>query len=260
MWYRISKQVDKVSRPLFIFDIDDTLLTTGAKIIVKKGDRTVVELTPAEFNTFDLENNPIILKDKELSGPGSYNFDFSQFMDSILFQKTSAPITPMIGKVKALLSFLKSNPNGKIIFNTARSDFDAKEPVLQTFEKLGLPMDPSQDKYIHVNRSGNYSDKIPTSQKKNKLLLDRYLSPGHNFTSVHFWDDDAKNLDAFLDLPNQADHLQGLPLKAYRVKHDGSTEVWNKQAKQRYEEEIKKKTESTAEKLDVPALTQEPSQ
>lgn len=257
MWYRIAK-LNPDSRPLFIFDIDDTLLTTGAKILVKKGNRTVVELTPAEFNTFDLENNPIILKDKELSGPGVYNFDFSQFMDSMLFQKTSEPIKPMIGKVKALLGFLNANPNGKIIFNTARSDFDAKEPVLETFENLGLPMDPSQNKYIHVNRSGNYTDKIPTSQKKNKLLLDRYLHPGHNFTSVHFWDDDAKNLDAFLNLPNQADHLKGLPLKAYRVKHDGSTEVWNDKARLKYEQQLAEKTKQTADKLNVEALPQDP--
>ena len=101
-----------------------------------------------------------------------------------------------------------------------------------------------------------------TSEKKNELLLNRYLTPGHNFTSVHFWDDDAKNLDAFMNLTNREDaqHLRDLKLQAYRVKHDGSTEVWNNEAKKRFDEQLQKKTQETAENLDVPALPQEPKQ
>ena len=259
MWYRIAKEIDRVSRPLFIFDIDDTLVTTGAEILVKRDNRIVTSLKPAEYNTFDIENNPIILADEQKYGPGNYAFDYTQFMDSLLFEETSKPIAPMIRKVKALM---KLNPNGVVIFNTARSDFDAKEPVLRAFEKEGLPMDPTMDNYIHINRSGNITEKMPTAEKKNQLLLNRYLTPGHNFTSVHFWDDDAKNLDAFLKLTDRqdAEHLQGLNLHAYRVKHDGSTEVWNDQARKRYEDEVKKKTENTAENLNVPALPQEPNQ
>jgi hypothetical protein len=93
MWYRIAKEIDRVSRPLFIFDIDDTLVTTGAEILVKRGDRIVASLKPAEYNTFDIENNPIILADKAKYGPGDYTFDYTQFMDSLLFEKTSKPIS-----------------------------------------------------------------------------------------------------------------------------------------------------------------------
>ena len=258
MWYRIAKEIDRVSRPLFIFDIDDTLVTTGAEILVKRGDRVIASLKPAEYNTFDIENNPIIRADKEKYGPGDYTFDYTQFMDSRLFKKTSKPIDPMIRKVKALMN----HPNAVVIFNTARSDFDAKEPVLRAFEKQGLPMDPAMENYIHINRSGNITGKMPTSEKKNELLLNRYLTPGHNFTSVHFWDDDAKNLDAFMNLTNREDaqHLRDLKLQAYRVKHDGSTEVWNNEAKKRFDEQLQKKTQETAENLDVPALPQEPKQ
>jgi len=253
MWYRIAKR-NPDSRPLFIFDIDDTLVTTAAKILVKRDNRIVAELTPAEYNTFDIQNNPIILKDQQTFGPGIYDFDYSQFMDSLLFQKTSAPIAPMIRKVKALL---KNNPHGVIIFNTARSDFDSPVPVLNTFKDLGLPMDKNDPQKIHVNRSGNYRDKIPTSEKKNKLLLDKYLTPGHQFTSVHFWDDDAKNLDAFLRL-NEQEHLKDLNLKAYRVKHDGSTEVWNDKARQRFEQQLAEQTKEVANNVGVPALPQNP--
>jgi hypothetical protein len=259
MWYRIAKEIDRVSRPLFIFDIDDTLVTTGAEILVKRGDRVIASLKPAEYNTFDIEKNPIILADEAKYGPGDYTFDYTQFMDSLLFEETSKPIAPMIRKVKALMN---RNPNGVVIFNTARSDFDAKEPVLRAFEKEGLPMDPAMENYIHINRSGNITGKMPTSEKKNELLLNRYLTPGHNFTSVHFWDDDAKNLDAFMNLTNREDaqHLRDFKLQAYRVKHDGSTEVWNNEARKRFDEQLQKKTQETAENLDVPALPQEPKQ
>jgi hypothetical protein len=258
MWYRIAKK-NPDPRPLFIFDIDDTLVTTEAKILVKKGERTVVELTPAEFNTFDLENNPIILKDKELSGPGTYNFDFSQFMDSELFQETSKPIEPMINKVKALQKYVQKNPNAKIIFNTARSDFDAAEPVLNTFKDLGLNMDPAQEKYIHINRSGNYTDKIPTAEKKNKLLVEKYLPPGHDFTSVHFWDDAEENLYTYKKL-NQFEHLKNLPLYAYLVKEGGKTQVWNDEAIKKYEAEVAKKEKQSAENLNLQSEPEEPNQ
>ena len=52
-------------KKLRIFDFDDTLFETEAKVILKKADGTVSEITPAEYAVYEPQ-------------PGD-TFDFSQF-------------------------------------------------------------------------------------------------------------------------------------------------------------------------------------
>ena len=52
-------------KKLRIFDFDDTVFETDGKVILKKADGTVQEITPAEYALYDPE-------------PGD-TFDFSQF-------------------------------------------------------------------------------------------------------------------------------------------------------------------------------------
>ena len=53
-----------------IFDIDDTLFTTDAKIIVNKPTGEVLELTPAQFNQFKQEPGDKIKGDCREPGGG----------------------------------------------------------------------------------------------------------------------------------------------------------------------------------------------
>ena len=62
---------------LTIFDIDDTLMHTTAKIAVKLNGKVVRELTNQEFNTYQLKKGE--------------QFDFGQFRDAKKFKEESKP-------------------------------------------------------------------------------------------------------------------------------------------------------------------------
>ncbi len=104
---------------LTIFDIDDTLFHTTAKILVKKDGKVVKELDNKEFNQY-------ILK------PGE-EFDFHQFKSAEKFHKESKPIARMLAKAKMILKNSLNNPKSKVIIVTARGDFDDRDTFLATF-------------------------------------------------------------------------------------------------------------------------------
>ena len=75
---------------LVIFDIDDTLLHTTAKINVVKDGRVVRSLTNQEFNNYKLQ-------------PGE-EFDFGEFRNARKFEEESIPIGPMLDKLRSDLA------------------------------------------------------------------------------------------------------------------------------------------------------------
>ena len=101
---------------LTIFDIDDTLFHTTAKIKVVKDGKVIKSLTNQEFNSYKLQ-------------PGE-QFDFGEFRNAEKFRRESQPIAPMIAKLKAIL---RNAGDSKVIMLTARADFDDKELFLKTF-------------------------------------------------------------------------------------------------------------------------------
>ena len=117
---------EAAGKGLTIFDIDDTLFHTNAKVFVKKDDKVIHTLTNQEFNTYKL-------KDGE-------EFDFGEFRSAKLFQQTSTPIGKMIKRAKAIIK--RAIPKGsKVIMATARSDFDDRDTFLDTFRAHGIDID-----------------------------------------------------------------------------------------------------------------------
>ena len=74
---------------LTVFDIDETLFQTKAKIKVMKDGKVVKTLTNFEFNSYKLQQGE--------------TYDFGQFKDAKFFAKTSTPIGRMIAKAKAII-------------------------------------------------------------------------------------------------------------------------------------------------------------
>jgi|LakMenE18May11ns_1017448.scaffolds.fasta_scaffold9909975_2 hypothetical protein len=172
-----DKQSEKID--LIIFDIDDTLMHTTARIKVVKDGRTVRELTNQQFNTYELK-------------PGE-SFDFGEFRSAEKFRKESKPIKPMVAKLKNILEF---HPNAKVIMLTARADFDNKQLFLQTFRDLGIDMSR-----VHVHRAGNLpGDAIPAEKKA--VWVRRYLDTG-KYRHVRLYDDSMTNLIVFKNLRKQ---------------------------------------------------------
>jgi len=183
---------------LTIFDIDDTLFHTTAKIGVVKDGKKVKELTNQQFNTYKLK--------------AGEKFDFGQFKDADKFYKESQPINKMLDKAKAILKNVGKKPGSRIVIITARNDFNNKQKFLKTFTKHGLDM-----RKIRVERAGKITDVSNVALKK-VIIIRNYLNTG-NFKRVRLFDDSMANLRAFLNM--QKDFPQ-VKFEAFFAKPDGS--------------------------------------
>lgn len=185
---------------LHVMDIDDTLLHTNAQIHVKdaKG-KTVKKLSNQEFNDHKLEKG--------------HHYDFSEFRDSDKFNKESKPIQPMLDTLNRIHGKIKNklSPNSRVIMNTARSDFDHKEPVLAKFKQHGVDMDS-----IHIHRSGNEAgNDLPA--KKKLVAIRKHLDSG-KYKHAHMYDDSKTNLNHFLGLQKEYPHIK---FHAWHVDENG---------------------------------------
>ena len=177
---------------LSVWDIDDTLFTSKTNIYVIKNNQIVKKLSTSEYNSYKLR-------------PGEV-FDYSEFRDASLFFHNAKPISQSISKVKGILE----SRNIMLLALTARSDFNDKGLFLQKFKLYGLDMSTPLS---HVARSGNLG--LPTAAGK-KEVLDQCLNT-KKFKHTVMFDDDTRNLDAFLSL--QASH-KNITFRAYAV-HKG---------------------------------------
>ena len=186
---------------LTIFDIDDTLFHTTAKVAVKKDGKVVRELSNQEFNDYKLK-------------PGE-EFDFGQFRNAKKFKEESKPIGRMFAKAKAILRNTENKPNSRVIIVTARDDFDDKEVFLDTFRKYGFNIDK-----VRVERAGKIQgDYIPAIKKV--IIIHNYLKTGL-FARVRLIDDSMTNLREFLKLQKT---FPDIKFEAFFANADGSVKV-----------------------------------
>lgn len=169
------KKQDKEVRTLNIWDIDDTLAKTAARVHVKKDGKIVKVLEPGEYNNYKLKSG------EEL--------DFAQFRSGKIFRDTFKPISNVLDRAKEIIA--RQPENSESIILTARADFDDHKEFLQAFRDHGFPIDQ-----VYVERAGNVAKNNPKSPAHiNKgVILKRYLSSG-KWSRVRMWDDSEKNLD-----------------------------------------------------------------
>ena len=183
---------------LNVFDIDDTLFHTTAKISVIKDGKPVKELSNQEFNTYQLKSGE--------------SFDFSQFRDSEKFYQESKPISRMLDKVSIILKRSESNPLSKVVIVTARANFNDKNKFLDTFRKHKFDIDK-----VRVERAGNINDVHDVAFKK-VIIIRNYINT-NMFNKVRLFDDSMANLKAFLKLKSEFPNVQ---FEAYFAKTDGT--------------------------------------
>jgi hypothetical protein len=164
---------------LTIFDIDDTLFHTTAKILIKKKGKVIHSLTTSEFNSYQLK-------------PGETE-DFSEFADAEKFYREATPIKKMFAKAKSIVKNTASHPNSKVVIVTARNDFDDRERFLDTFRKYGFDIDK-----VRVERAGKIAGQFIPAFKK-AIIIKNYLDT-KQFSKVRLFDDSINNLKEFLKL------------------------------------------------------------
>ena len=165
-------------------DIDNSLFFTFAKIIVrdKVTNKEIIKLDNQQFNSYQL-------KDDEY-------FDFHQFKDAKFFRKTSIPIQRTVDRVNKMISQIKKNKlNSKVIFLTARVDFDDKNELLKKFKEHGIDTDFRSN--VYIERSGNENTGV--IEKNKEIVIMRYLKDGI-YRRVRMIDDYKPNLSTFLSI------------------------------------------------------------
>ena len=195
----LEQQNDKGT--LYAFDIDGTLKHPTATIGVKDPVGNIVHrLDHHTYNTYKL--------------PAGHSYDYSEFTSADKFQE-SEPIKPIITIAKTIQR--KMSPRSKMVFITARSNFDNKKKFLNNFRSSGLNMDHRDPRGIHVHRSGQLP--LPTAEAKLHYFR-QHLDTG-KFHTVHFWDDDDRNLKLFGQLKQDYPHVS---FNGYKVHPDGRAE------------------------------------
>lgn len=193
------QEAKKEGHGLYVFDIDDTLFHTTAKIKVKKGDKEVASLSNSEYNTHKL--------------PAGHHYDYSEFRSADKFDTESKPIRKMLSKLKAIHKNVQASAGSKVVLNTARADFDNRETFLNAFRKQSVDIDD-----IHVHRAGNRSGSGTVAQNKADEIRGHLDSGKYEHATVY--DDSRDNLRSFLNLKTDYPKIK---FKAYHVKPDGST-------------------------------------
>lgn len=196
--FLLSEQRD---RGLTIFDIDETLFRTKAKVDVVKNGEVVRSLDNQEFNTYKLKS------DEE--------YDFHEFRSAEVFRKTSTPIAKMVGKMKAILRNAVKR-GSRVIVVTARGDFDNKEMFLDTFRAHDIDIDSA-----YVERAGNLG--LGSAAKNKRFVFHKYLKSG-DYSRVRLFDDSKQNLNTFMSLQKK---YPDITFEAWLVKEDGSTKKFN---------------------------------
>ena len=203
-------------------DIDETVFHTFANVKVLKEGAVIRTLNNQEFNSYVLNQGE--------------TFDFSEFRDASNFLRSSKPITSVIEELKKILRIISTNSEGsRIVFLTARSDFDNKDKFLNTFRKHGIDIDSSR---MYVERTGNLIQGT-VAQKKKEMVM-KYLEEGV-YRRVRLLDDNIQNLEEFMTIkaelsPNLIDKIRvnhslaesedAISFHAYLVHPDGEIQLW----------------------------------
>jgi hypothetical protein len=165
----------KEIRTLNVWDIDDTLGKTDAKVKVVKNGKVIHVLDPKDFNHYQLQHDEV--------------FDFSEFRSGKVFRNTFKPINSILNRAKNIV--MNQTENSHSIILTARADFEDHHEFLQAWRDYGFPID-----HVYVERAGNISKLNPASPAHiNKgVILKKYLASG-KFDRIRMWDDHKANLD-----------------------------------------------------------------
>jgi len=181
----LPKSIDSLS----IWDIDDTLFESETSVFVIKDNKIVKKLSTSEYNSY----RPKL----------GENFDFSEFRDSNLFFHHAKPLSANLRMAKESLE----KKNNFFMVLTARADFNDKNLILRKFEMYGLEMNKPT---THIVRSGNLG--LSTAAGKKEVIAaclnTKRRDASAKFKTASLYDDDKRNLDAFLSLKSSVSDIK----------------------------------------------------
>jgi hypothetical protein len=212
-------------RTLNVWDIDDTLGNTSAKVNVMKDGKVIKVLSPGEYNTYKLNSGETM--------------DFAEFRSGKIFRNTFKPINAVLNRAKSIV--WNQSENSHSIILTARADFEDRDEFLQAWRDHGFPID-----HVYVERSGNLSKlkKNSTAHVNKGVILRKYFASG-KWDRVRMWDDHEKNLDMFLKIASMYPKVEAI---AYLVKDGRVSRYGAVNTKKAVSESIRSAVKSTLKK------------
>ena len=166
-----TKNMTTTKTKAFVFDFDDTLASTNAKVLVRKYRVPSQVLTPAEYNTYELADGE--------------SFDFSEFKN---------PEFIINGKPLGLIELAKEiHAEGHSLYIlTARNEI-ASSPIAGFLARFNITA-----KMIHcVGKDSN------TNIAKAKQSVLMTIIDNHDVT--YFYDDDEANIELASSLDCKAE-------------------------------------------------------
>jgi hypothetical protein len=180
--YLIEK---KGSKGLTIFDVDDTMFVSKARVrVLNKKTKQVKSLTPKEYNDYKLKSGE--------------EWDYGEFKSSKIFYQTATPIGRILQKAKAIIKNA-TKTGSRVIIVTARADMDDKNLFMKTFEAHGIPLGNRREG-VYVERAGNLGGRNAAENKK--VVFRKYLKTGE-YGRIRLFDDHLDNLKALLSLKKE---------------------------------------------------------
>ena len=165
---------------LTIFDIDETLFHTKAKVQVAKEGKIVRILDNQQYNSYQLKKGE--------------SFHYGEFKSAKIFKETSTPIVKVIKRAKRIIHFA-TRKGSKVIIVTARQDMDDKKLFKEAFKAQGIDIGR-----VYVERAGNIGKK--TASENKVLIFKKYIDTEY-YARIRLFDDDKDNLKAFFSLQEE---------------------------------------------------------
>ena len=165
---------------LTIFDIDETLFLTKARVQVAKEGKIVRILDNQQYNSYQLKKGE--------------SFHYGEFKSAKIFKETSTPIAKVIKRAKRIIHFA-TRKGSKVIIVTARQDMDDKKLFKEAFKAQGIDIGR-----VYVERAGNIGKE--TASENKVVIFKKYLDTGR-YARIRLFDDDKNNLKAFMSLKKE---------------------------------------------------------
>jgi hypothetical protein len=154
-----------------VFDIDDTLITTDAKIKVQLDGKTIKSLTPEEFNTYKLKKGE--------------TFNFEDFTSSEVL-KTTGKKTKYWQIAQNVNNAVKRGMSDSVLYVLTARPKEAKSKLHKYLISQGL----SELKLDNVYTVGNRGETMSVAQLKKNVL--KQIAKHHE--ELVFFDDDTANV------------------------------------------------------------------
>lgn len=187
----------KINNKIHLFDLDDTLITTEAKIVVKDEMANVVDkLSSFEWTTYHKKSGQ--------------SYDFSD-----LYNVKHICNAKVVNRTREIINEIKKNPQNRIGILTARGNKKMLFPLIRKFMLTNFGINIKRKFFFAVSDVHFVKNKekriigfakMSAAEKKSIIVKDEIIDKG--FKDINFYDDSQENINSFNKLSSGFDNIK----------------------------------------------------